>query len=125
VGRLKEKSLKIFRLFDDTLFPLLVNRTVLFFLVLCLLSLFLYAIGTVQGFMDDTQLFLLRLGVGLSGLLALSSLYGMILDLYLFFRQKKRRFILAAGLYAFLGIFGGVIAASALFIISAAEGNIQ
>jgi hypothetical protein len=92
---------------------------------MCLISLFLYIIGTIQGFMDDTQLFLLRLGVGMSILLVLSSLCGLVLDLALFFRGKRLRFICGAGVYALLGVLGGVIAASASFIISASGGNIQ
>jgi hypothetical protein len=98
---------------------------VLFFLVMCLITLFLYIIGTVQGFMDDTQLFLLRLGVALSILLALSALYGLALDLSLFFRRKRPRFIRGACLYALLGALGGIIAVSAGFIISASGGNIR
>jgi hypothetical protein len=75
--------------------------------------------------MDDTQLFLLRIGVGMSILLVLSSLYGLVLDLVLFFRGKRLRFVFGAGVYAFLGVLGGVIAASASFIISASGGNIR
>jgi hypothetical protein len=110
---------------DSKLFPLLVNRAVVFFLIMCFISLFLYIIGTVQGFMDDTQLFLLRIGAGMSILLVLSSLYGLVLDLALFFRGKRPRFILGACAYALLGVLGGVIAVSASFIISASGGNIQ
>jgi hypothetical protein len=121
----KDKGLKIPKLQDDQLFPILVNRTVLFFLVMCLINLFLYVIGTVQGFMNATQFFLLRLGVVLSILLALSALYGLGLDLFLFFREKKVHFICGAGIYAFLGILGAVIAAAAGFIISVSGGNVQ
>jgi hypothetical protein len=121
----KDKSLKVQKLQDNPLFPVLINRTVLFFLVMCLINLFLYIIGTVQGFMDDTQLFLLRLGVGVSILLALSSLYGLVLDLVLFFRRRRPRFIRGACLYALLGVLGGITAALAGFIISASGGNIQ
>jgi hypothetical protein len=92
---------------------------------MCLINLFLYIIGTVQGFMDETQLFLLRLGVVLSILLVLSAIYGFALDLALFFRSKKIRFICGAFLYAFLVFFGIVIAVLAGFIISASSGNIQ
>jgi hypothetical protein len=117
--------MKFPKLPDIKLFPLFVSRTVLFFLVMCLISLFLYIIGTIQGFMDDTQFFLLRLGIGMGILLVLSSLYGMVLDLVLFFRGRKLRFICGAGVYALLGVLGGVVAASAGFIISASGGNIQ
>jgi hypothetical protein len=117
--------MKLPKLPDSNFFPILVSRTVLFFLVVCLISLFLYIIGTVQGFMDDTQLFLLRLGLGMSILLVLSSLYGLVLELVLFFRGKKLRFIRGAGVYTFLGVLGVAIAASASFIISASGGNIQ
>jgi hypothetical protein len=116
--------LKIPKLPDNRLFTVLVNRTVLFFLVMCLISLFLYVIGTVQGFMDDTQLFLLRLGVALSVLLVLSSVSGLMLELILFFRRRRLRFVLGAGLYFLLGIVGALIAAAAGFIISASRGNI-
>jgi hypothetical protein len=91
---------------------------------MCLINLFLYIIGTVQGFMDDTQLFLLHLGFVLSILLVLSAVYGLALNLALFFHRKKIRFIRGACAYAFLGLLGGIIAALAGFIISVSSGNI-
>jgi hypothetical protein len=123
--RIETQILKTRKLLDNKLFPLLVGRAVFFFLVMCLLTVFLYIVGTAQGFMDDTQLFLLRLGAALSTLLFLSALYGLVLNLLLFFREKRLAFIRGAGVYAFLGALGGIIAASALFIISTAGGNIQ
>jgi hypothetical protein len=89
-----------------------------------LIDLFLYGIGTIQGFTDSTQLFLLHLGLFLSILLALSAFYGAVLDLLLFFHRKKIRFICGAWVYALFGLFGGLAAASAGFIISASGGNI-
>jgi hypothetical protein len=116
--------LKIPKFPDNRLFSVLVNRTVIFFLAMCLISLFLYVTGTVQGFMDETQLFLLRLGVALSILLAFSSVYGLMLELILFFRKRRPRFIFGAGIYFLLGILGAAIAAAAGFILSASSGNI-
>lgn len=120
----KDKGLKILKLLNNKFVPSLVNRTVLFFLIMCLINLFLYIIGTVQGFMDDTQLFLLHLGFVLSILLVLSAVYGLALNLALFFHRKKIRFIRGACAYAFLGLLGGIIAALAGFIISVSSGNI-
>jgi hypothetical protein len=117
--------MKIPKLPDSRLFSVLVNRTVLFFLVMCLINFFLYIIGTVQGFMDDTQFLLLRLGVLLGILLTLSSFYGFVLNLVLFFHRKRPRFIRGACLHAFLGVLGGIITVSTGFIISVSGGNIQ
>jgi hypothetical protein len=121
----KDKILKIPKLLDNGLFPVLVNRTVLFFLAMCFINLFLYIIGTVQGFMDSIQLLLLRIAVVSSVLLTLSAFYGFALDLLLFFRGKKMRFILGLWGYAFSGLFGCAMAALAVFIITVSEGNIR
>jgi hypothetical protein len=120
----KDKSLKIRKLLDNELFPVLLNRTVLFFLTMSLIDLFLYSIGTIQGFTDSTQLFLLRLGAILSILLALSAFYGVVLDLFLFFYRKKIRFICGAWVYALFGLLGGLAAAASGFIISLSGGNV-
>ncbi|MDR1302535.1 MAG: hypothetical protein LBK43_08725 [Treponema sp.] len=101
---------------------MLVQRTVLFFFGLCLLSLFLYGIGTNQGFMEKTQFMLLHITVMVGLFIGVGSLYGIGLDLWLVFR-KKYRYI--SGLVGFLclGSFGIIIAALGSFIMVLTEGN--
>jgi hypothetical protein len=102
---------------------ILVKRAILFFFFLCVLTAFLYGIGTAQGFTDRTQLMLLRLSV-ISGLsLAVGSLYGIALNFWLALHDRKYRFFTGAGMYIILGIFGTLMATLAAFIIVAAGGN--
>ncbi|WP_010255534.1 hypothetical protein [Treponema primitia] len=102
---------------------ILVKRAVLFFFLLSLLVVYLYGIGTAQEFMDRTQLLLLRLSVILGLSLAVSSIYGIILNVWIIVHDRKYRLLGGAGLYIALGIFGAVIATLAAFIIVAAGGN--
>jgi hypothetical protein len=102
---------------------ILVRRAVLFFFFLCVLVVYFYGIGTAQEFMDRTQLLLLRLSVILGLSLAISSLYGTVLNVWLIVHKRKYRFLGAAGLYLVLGIFGIAIATLAAFIMVAAGGN--
>jgi len=48
------------RLLKEKLLILLISRTALFFFLMCLITIFLYIVGTVQDFIDSTQLFLLK-----------------------------------------------------------------
>ncbi|MDR2798289.1 MAG: hypothetical protein LBB80_08095 [Treponema sp.] len=102
---------------------MLVKRTVLFFFGLCLLSLFLYGIGTNQGFMDRTQFMLLRITVMVGLFIGVGSMYGIGLDLWLIF-HKKYRYLIGIGGYLCLGVFGIAIAGLASFILVLAEGNL-
>jgi hypothetical protein len=102
---------------------ILVKRAVLFFFFLCVLTVYLYGIGTAQEFMDRTQLLLLRLSVTLGLSLAVGSIYGIILNVWFSVHHKKYRFLGGAGLYIVLGIFGAAIATLAAFIMVAAGGN--
>jgi hypothetical protein len=102
---------------------ILVKRAVLFFFFLCVLVVYLYGLGTAQEFMDRTQLLLLRLSVILGLSLAVGSLYGIILNVWLLVHKRKYRFLGDAGLYIVLGIFGAAIATLGAFIMVAAGGN--
>ena len=93
------------RFSNDKLPYMLVNRSVIFLFSCCLLTLFLYAAGTVQTFMDSTQLFLLALYEVLGLLLFLGSAWGIVFDLYRFFKEKKQRYLLRAGGYLLLAAF--------------------
>ena len=112
-----------FRFKKKRLLPILVNRAAIFFFLVCLLTMFLYAAGTVQGFIDSTQLFLLRLYTVLGILLTLSSTLGIILSFGRFFRVKKTRYLLRAGGYIFLAVFGVVTVLVVVFIVAVSRGN--
>jgi hypothetical protein len=115
--------MKISRPKKKPIIVILVKRTVFFFLTMCFLTLFLYGIGTAQEFMDITQLLLLHLAMLLGIFLAAASVYGMILDFWLVFHNRKFRYLYGAGAYLFLGLFGVLITVLTAFIMAAAEGN--
>lgn len=102
---------------------ILVKRTMWFFFGICLLSLFLYAIGTNQGFMERTQFMLLWITVMVGLFIGVGSLYGIGLDLWLIF-HKKFRYLSGIGGYLCFGVFGIIIAGLASFILVLAEGNL-
>ena len=108
----------------EKLLPILINRTVLFFFFMSLLTLFFYLAGTAQGFIDSTQFLLLRLNTIFGIFLAFTSVSGLILDLGRLIRTKRIRYLLRAGGYAFLVIFGiaTVIIVSAIVAISGGDG---
>lgn len=102
---------------------ILVKRTVFFFFTMCVFTIFLYGIGTIQGFMDTTQQIMLRLIIIMGFSLAVGSIYGILLDLWLAFYEKKRRFFWGIGGYIGMGLFGAAIAAAATFIVVLSGGN--
>ena len=95
----------------------------IFFLVICLLILFLYAIGTIQGFIDSTQLFLLRLYVVSGIFLTLVSVYGTVLSVGRCVKSGKKRYLFRALGYLFLVFFGAMTVLAIMFIISLLRGN--
>ena len=116
--------MKFNRLSKERLFSLLVNRLVIFFFLMCVLTLFLFIAGTVQDFIDSTQLFLLNLYNVLGVLLIAASFLGMIFDLYRFAKTRKARYLPRAGGYILLAVFGifTVLMASAITAISSGNG---
>ena len=119
----RKSNINFSRFLQEKLLPILVNRVVIFFFLMCLFTLFLYIAGTVQGFIDSTQLFLLRLYVILGIFLSVTSVYGMVLSLARLLKHKKNRYLFRAGGYMLLAIFGVATVLAALFIITVSEGN--
>jgi hypothetical protein len=113
----------VFRLQRKPLGAILIKRAVFFFLALCFLTLFLYAIGTGHEFMDTTQLLLLRLSMITGFFLAAASIYGFFLQLWLVFHEKNDRLLRGAGMYLGLSLAGIAVALFAVFIIVFAKGN--
>jgi len=107
----------------EKLLPILVSRMVIFFFLMCLLTLFLYAAGTAQGFIDSTQLFLLSVYVVLGIFLTVSSTVGFGINLVRYFKIRKIRYLCRAGGYMFLMIFGSATVLAIMFIITVASGN--
>ena len=99
-------------------FPVIVaNRIVLFFFLMCLFTGFLYVLGTVQGFMDDTQFILLGLARTLGILLASSSFFTIILSFVFYLISKKLRYLGGVLLHAFFGFFGVGLTFVSSFIV--------
>ena len=123
VPQARKNSISFLRYLKERLLPILVNRTVIFLFLMCLLTMFLYVVGTIQGFIDSTQLVLLKLCVVLGIFLAVTSVYGAALNLWRLFNVKKARYLFRAGGYMLLVIFGAAAVLAAKFIITASGGN--
>ena len=117
-------QVKFARLSKEKFLYLLVNRLAIFFFLMCLLTLFLYTAGTIQDFTDTTQLFLLNLLFILGIFLTIASASGLLLDLIRYTQTRKTRYLIRAGGYVFLAVFGvvAVLAASAITAISVGNG---
>lgn len=101
----------------------MIQRGVLFLLILLGLTVFLYGLGTVQDFMDATQLLLLHITVVLGLSLGISSLYGIALNIYVAIRRKRFRFLRSLIFYMAAAFSGMVLALAAVFILTLAAGN--
>jgi hypothetical protein len=112
------------RYLKEKLLPILVSRTVIFFSFMCLLTLFLYAAGTTQEFVDSTQLSLLRLYTVLGIFLTVGSVCGMALDLKRLIKIKKIRYLMRAGGYLLLAVLGAATVLVVMFIITLSRGNL-
>jgi len=104
--------------------PIVINRTVIFFAVMCVLTMCLYAAGTVQGFVDSTQFALLRLYFALGIFLAASSICGLCLNVGRFLHLKKKRYLARSAGYLLLSAFGVFTVLAVMFILAMSEGNI-
>ena len=89
---------------------------------MCFLTVFIYFLGTIQGFMDTTLFMLLELAVVLGILLVISSLLGIILDLTLLLSIKKIRYLNRIFLHIFFMIFGGSMSLVGSFINIISQG---
>jgi hypothetical protein len=103
---------------------ILVKRLAVFLLLLFLIVVFYWAVGSFSSFLDETQLMLLVLLRWLSLGLAVISLLGMVLSLL--FALFRRHSVSAAGLlgYAFLSALGvaGLVLAASLVALSRGVG---
>ena len=109
---------------NEKLLSILINRAALFFLLMSLITLFLYAVGTAQGFTDATQFALVQLYVAVGIFLGVVSFSGVFVQVWQFIRGKKSRHLFLAGGHIFLVAFAVATTFGALFILAIAEGNI-
>ena len=110
-------------LLKEKLLYILVSRTVIFFLIMCLLTLFLYAAGTMQGFIDSTQLSLLKLYEILGIFLLVTSICGIVLNLERFWKIKKKSYLFRAGGYLLIVVFSIVTIFMVMTIIALSRGS--
>jgi len=109
--------------FKEKLLLILVNRTVIFLFIMSLLTLFLHVIGTNQGFVDSTQLALLRFYSVLAIFLVTTSIFGIILNTMRYLSQKRLRYIFRAVSYFLLVIYGTITVLAVMFIFTLAAGT--
>jgi hypothetical protein len=108
---------------NKPLILLLVRRGVFFLGALCCLSGFLYALGTRQGFMDRTQMLLLRLLAVLGTLLITGTVFGIIVQVVFMILRKKPVFPGTLVWFLFFAFIGLIAALGAAFILILAGGN--
>ena len=109
----------------EKILPILINRTTIFLFIISIFTLFLYAAGTVQGFIDSTQNFLLSFYVVIGISLVFASIAGIAIDIGRLIKNRKARYLLRAGGYMFLMIFALVTVFAVMAIIAISEGNIS
>jgi len=119
----KENGMMPPRINEEKLLPLLINRTMIFIFFMCIVILFLYAIGTNQDFIDTTQHSLLRLYVVFAVFLVTTSVCGIIINIVRFLPQKKTRYLIRAGGYMLPALFGTATLLAVTFIFTLSSGS--
>lgn len=107
------------------LIALLVKRTVFFFFFASIFIILLYAVGTVQDFMENTQIILLRLLVITGLFLSIAAVYGSLLNVGFLFIKRQKQFFLGIIPYLLLIVFGVSVSAAASFLLVIIGGNIN
>lgn len=110
--------MKFIRPDQRPLVGLLIKRGSLFLTLVCALAVFLYVVGTRQGFMDSTQLILLRLASLCAIFLIPLCLIGAAMDIPAAFRRPVcLRYLAGAFAYLLLGAVSAALAAGVSFIL--------
>ena len=102
---------------------LLVNRTVILLSIMCILALFLYAIGTAQDFTDTAQIELLRFITILAIFLVTTSLSGLVINLVRFFVQRKSKYLFRSAFYLLPLFLGSASLTLVMFIFTLSSGS--
>ena len=115
---LQEASMKFRRVLPKSLFSLLIKRLVILLFIMNFVLILLFGIGNYQGFLPDTQLFLLTLTMYCSILLVLASLGAFIYSAF-----KKRKGIKVYLGYSLITFFGSLLSLLIAFLIQVTQGN--
>jgi len=111
--------MKFRRVAQKSLINLLITRLVITLFIINFVLILLYAIGNYQGFLPETQLFLLNLIVHTSILLSLSSLCAIAYSLL----NKNKEGPLFLG-YGLVLIFSSLLSLIFAFLIQITKGNV-
>ena len=110
---------------DKPLLSLLVKWTVWGILAFNLINVVLYILGSYRKTPDEVQLTLVRICLMLSVLMIISSLYGIILDLYYMFTRRRPAYLGGIAGYFITIVLGALLVFGTAFIISAVGGNLH
>ena len=102
----------------------LIKWTVWTVLALTIAVVILYGAGSYRRASADSIFALVRLALVLSLLLIISSVYGLILDVFYVIRKRKAAYLAGIAGYLVLIALGAVIALGAAFVIGAVGGNL-
>jgi hypothetical protein len=83
----------------------------------------LYVVGTMQEFMESTQIILLRFLVIMSIFISIGALYGSLLDVVFLFIKRQKQFFFGIIPYFLMIIFGLSVAVIASFLLVLVGGN--
>ena len=103
----------------------LIKYAVWFILALDLLTVILYIIGSYQKASDASQITLVHTWLVLSLLMIISSVYGIILDLFYLVKRHKPAYLAGIAGYVLIIILGALFVLGAAFIIGAVKGNLK
>ena len=95
---------------------IIVKRGIIFFFLMCVILIFLYILGAFQQFSDASLHMLLRL-TGFFGLfLGINGAFGIILEIWFFFRKENYHIFFNIILFFIFGSFGILVAVITFFI---------
>jgi len=111
--------MKFRRVVPKSLLSLLIKRLVIILFLMNFVIILLYGIGNYQGFLANTQLFLLTMIVFSSILLNLSSLCAL---LYVALKKSKEPLVYLG--YGLILIFSSLLSLIFAFLIQITQGNV-
>lgn len=115
--------MRLYRPKPKPLLVLLVKRTVILLFGLCLVFGFLYGVGSAQGFMASSLLFLLRGASTIGILVAIAAAYGCALNIGAALRWRSPRYLLSLLFYLAPAAIGLAVAFSATMLMVALAGT--
>jgi hypothetical protein len=103
----------------------LIKWTVRALLALEIIIIIIYIAGSYKKSSNGTQLLLVRFCLIVSLLMFISSLYGILLNLYYLVKNHRLAHLAGIAGYSLIIALGAMLALGAAFIIGAAGGNLE